>query len=194
MSEPATQAAEDMPKPARRRGRPVGARDSKPRTRRSKNAPADPKPARKVRESDIQKQFLKWLDTVPAPGVPGAKLGDFTYAVPNGIWIPGDLQTRIRIIMQQRQLGMKKGVPDVNIALPLHGYHGCFIELKRETFRANSDSRAPVESAMPEEQITWLTRLRAAGYFCELCAGIQEATACVRRYLDGEKPLPFPWE
>ncbi len=179
-----TQTATDAP-PRRKRGRPAGSRDSKPRVRRSrKDAAAAPGPARPVRESDHQKQFIKWIDMQPAPGMPGEKLGDYCYAVPNGVWIPTpDKHLRMRIIMSQRRLGLRKGVPDIIIDLPLHQWHGARIEMKRDA-----------NSVISDEQIAWLTRLRARGYFCELCAGVQEATGAVRRYLEGEAPQPFPWE
>lgn len=176
--------------PARkRRGRPPGIRDSKPRKRRTSaelrdgTAPAKVKP---VREGHIQAQCIKWLDTVPAPGV-SAKLGEFAVAVPNGVWIPGDLPTRMRIIMTQRRQGMRKGYPDISIDFPLHQWHGFKCELKRD-----KDQTAPGQ--LREEQVQWLEKLRARGYYCEMAVGIQGFTAAVRRYLAGEPPPPFPWE
>lgn len=172
--------------PTRRRGRPAGSRDSKPRQRRSRKQIAEGTPAaaaRPVRETDIQRTFIKWLDTQPAPGIAGAKLGHFSYAVPNGVWIPApDQRQRMRIIMTLRRMGLRKGFPDIGIDLPLHGWHGARLELKRDA-----------TSAISDEQKEWLERLRAAGYFAELCPGIQGATDAVRRYLEGEQPLPFPW-
>lgn len=178
-----SEAAEQLAPPKRKRGRPPGARDSKPRVRRSRNAvAAEPKPARKVRESDHQIALMKWLDTVPAPNMGGPKLGHFAFAVPNGVWVPAPIDLRMRIIITMRRQGLKKGVPDVWIMLPLHGWHGCIIELKRDE-----------RSQIAPEQIEWLDRLRGAGYFVELARGIQEATAAVNRYLAGEQPAPFEW-
>ncbi len=176
----------------RKRGRPAGARDSKPRVRRSRlevatGAPAAPQKLKKQRESDIQKAFIKWIDMQPAPGMVGCKLGEWVYAVPNGVWIPGEMVTRMRIIMTQRRLGMRKGAPDITIAFPLHNWHGCYIELKRD-----KDQIAPAQ--IKEEQVVWLERLRKVGYFVMMCVGLEEACDAVRRYIDGEEPLPFPWE
>lgn len=178
------------PAPVRRaRGRPPGAKDKAPRVRRTRVQvqKEGATPPKKLKEGAIQAQFIKWLETVPAPGVPGAKLGHFTFAIPNGIWIPGELQVRIRIIMTMRRQGMKKGIPDVTIALPLHGWHGCFIELKRD-----KSKMAP--SQIEDGQREWLKRLRAAGYFVEMVAGLTDACQAVGRYLSGAQPLPFPWE
>ncbi len=164
--------------------------------RRSSSAvKAEPKPARKEREGDQQVQCMKWLDAVPAPGVPGvpgAKLGDFAFAIPNGIWLPGaNVQQRIRVIMTMRRQGMKKGIPDINIALPLHGYHGCIIELKRLPVAKSS---GPATTCMGDEQILWLERFRSVGYFCEVAIAVPGFVAAVSRYLKNEKPAPFPWE
>lgn len=169
--------------PKKRRGRPAGSKDSKPRVRRGKGEAAAPKPAKKERESDIQSQFIKWLGMRPAPGFPGCKLGDFTHAIPNGIWIPAPLKQRIMIIMSQRRQGMRKGYPDVCIDLPLHGYHGARIELKRVS-----------RWEFKDEQREWLERLRSAGFFCEVAHGVAGACDAVERYLRGEPPLPFPGE
>ncbi len=184
-----------LPPPASKpkRGRPAGRKDSVKRVRRAKAVlQSEPKPVRKVREGDMQAQCMKWLETVPAPGFPGHKLGEFCYAVPNGIWLPGaNLQQRIRVIMTMRRQGLKKGIPDTIIDLPLHGYHGARIELKRLPV---ANSSGPTTSKMGDEQIVWLQRLRAVGYFCEVAVGVAGYCAAVGRYLRGEPPAPFPWE
>lgn len=181
------QASEAAPV-KRRRGRPPGSRDTKPRVRRSSaEVRAQPKPVKKMKEGQIQSQFISWLETVPAPNMPGGKLGHWAHAVPNGIWIPGEAHTRMRIIVTQRRQGMKKGVPDVTIAFPMHGYHGLYIELKRDVTQLEP-------ARLTDEQKGWLTRLRAVGYYAAMCVGLEEACNTVRRYLDGLPPLPFPWE
>ncbi len=184
------EAQQESNAPRRFRGRKPGVRDSKPRKRRTRAEMAADVAAGKtaagkpMREADHQKQFIKWIDQQPAPGLPGEKLGNYCYAVPNGIWIPTpDKHLRMRIIMSQRRLGLRKGIPDIVLDLPLHQWHGARLEMKRDE-----------NSAISEEQIAWLERLRKRGFFCELVPGVQGATAAVRRYLAGEPPLPFPWE
>jgi len=184
--------AQSTAAPKRKRGRPPGAKDAAPRARRSKQEIAAGQQAaaavpKKLKEGQIQSLFIKWLAGVPAPGRPGRKLGDYTFAIPNGIWIPGDLQTRIRIIMNMRRQGMKKGIPDVTIALPLHNYCGAFIELKRDPKQVQPSNIAP-------EQRDWLTRLREVGYLVEMAVGLSNACAAVGRYMQGQAPEPFPWE
>jgi len=185
--------SQQTPAQPKRRGRPKGAKDSAPRKRRpSSVVKAEAKKPRKMREGDMQAQAMKWLDSVPAPGMEGRKLGEFAFAVPNGIWLPGaDIQLRIRVIMTMRRQGMKKGVPDVKILFPMHGYHGAVIELKRLRVAGYS---GPETTMMGDEQIAWLDRLRAVGYFAEVAVGVAGFCAAVGRYIRGEKPLPFPWE
>lgn len=175
-----------QPAPKRRRGRPAGSRDTKPRKRRGRAelAAVPAAPVRPIRETDIQRQFIRWLDGQPAPDMPGMKLGQFAYAIPNGVWIPApDQHQRMRIIMTMRRMGLRKGYPDIAIDLPRHGRPGARLELKRDAM-----------SAISPEQMEWLERLRSVGYFAELCPGIEAATDAVRRYLAGEPPLAFPWE
>lgn len=178
--------------PRARRGRKPGSRDSKPRVRRTRaeiaaGQSATPGKVKRPKESQIQGQFIKWLDQQPAPDKPGHKLGEWIWAVPNGIWIPGDVQTRMRIIMSQRRLGMRKGAPDVTIAFPMHDWHGCFIEVKRDR-----DQTAPGQ--IKEEQRGYLERLRDVGYYVRMCVGLEECCEAVREYIRGDLPPPFPWE
>lgn len=180
------------PPQRKRRGRPPGVKDSAPRKRRGKSSlDGEPAKPRKVREGDMQAQCMKWLDSIPAPEF-GGRVGDYAYAVPNGIWLPGaDLQQRIRVIMTMRRQGMKKGVLDVTIALPLHGYHGCIIELKRHRV---AEYQSASTSMMKPEQVEWAERLRRAGYFVEVAVAVPGFCAAVGRYLRGEAPEPFPWD
>ncbi len=187
-----TTSQQTAPQP-KRRGRPPGRKDSAPRKRRAGAAVKAEKveKVRKLREGDMQAQCMKWLDSIPSPAF-GGRVGDYAYAVPNGIWLPGaNLQQRIRVIMTMRRQGMKKGVLDVTIALPLHGRPGCMIELKRLPV---ANSSGPTTSKMGDEQIEWCERLRAAGYFVEVAVAVAGFCAAVGRYLRGEDPLPFPWE
>jgi hypothetical protein len=185
------QTSQPQPPQPKKRGRPVGRKDAAPRKRRSSEVVKAEK-IRKVREGDMQAQCMAWLSNVPAPGIEGAKLGDYSLAVPNGIWLPGaDLQQRIRVIMTMRRQGMKKGYPDMSIDLPLHGRPGARFELKR--YRV-SKSWSKETSKMGDEQIVWCERLRSAGYFVEVVVGVAGFCAAVGRYIRGENPLPFPWE
>lgn len=133
----------------------------------------------------MQAAFWEYLTKVPVVVPRGmvAHLSDFSFHPPNGVWIPGNPKSSARIINSLRDQGFHPGVSDMVIAYPRHGWHGAFLELKK-------DKKSPIR----EEQKVWLNRMRWAGYFCELCVGLDEAIGAVQRYLQGQKPRQFPWD
>lgn len=50
----------------------------------------------------------------------------------NGIFIPGPRPVVWRIIAHMKQEGMKKGVADLCLPVARRGYHGLYIEMKRD--------------------------------------------------------------
>lgn len=70
--------------------------------------------------------------------------------------------------------GVKSGVPDVCLPAARKGYHGLFIELKRDRTCKPSP-----------EQTDWLNRLTAAGYFATVCHGLDSAVRTIEWYLGG---------
>lgn len=71
-----------------------------------------------------------------------------------------------------KQIGMKKGFPDLFIFCPRANYHGLAIEMKSQKGRATP------------EQKEWIARLNNLGYRAEICKGFNEAKACIDRYLE----------
>lgn len=111
-------------------------------------------------------------------------LSDFCYHVPNGIWVAGQPGITARIVASLKKQGMKKGVSDIVIALPVDPYHGAYLELKR----------GPREvTAMGDEQKAWLTRMRDVGYYAAVAAGLEDAILHVRQYISGVKAPALPW-
>lgn len=87
------------------------------------------------------------------------------YAVPNG---------GSRNIIEAAKLkrsGVKKGVPDLCIPVPLNGYHGLYIELKRKS-----------GSSVAVDQQTWLKTLNSLGYKAEVAKGCDEAIKVIEQY------------
>lgn len=78
-----------------------------------------------------------------------------------------------------RDLGYKKGFPDLFIFERRGPYGGMAIELKRAR---------PHSSTVSKEQSAWLTMLKANGYYAVVCYGHEEAIDEVRRYLADVKP------
>jgi hypothetical protein len=69
--------------------------------------------------------------------------------------------------------GMRRGVPDIFLPVPMDDYHGLFIELKAHGGRAT------------KEQKQWIERLRGQGYAAEICYGWDKAREIIEIYLKG---------
>lgn len=124
-------------------------------------------------ESEIQAAVFDYLANFPVN--PRLTLQDFTYSVPNGVMFAGTPAQRAKYMNALKRQGFKPGVSDIVIAFPLHGYHGAYIELKR-------DKHSPIG----DDQVTWRERMKSAGYFSEIAVGLDEALAAVRRYWSGK--------
>jgi len=75
---------------------------------------------------------------------------------------------------KQRE-GLKKGVPDIFLAMPKIGYHGLFIEMKRLKGSTTSD-----------EQKAYIKLLNRTGYKAVICKGYAKAVEVLRDYLKGQ--------
>lgn len=128
-------------------------------------------------EAEIQEAVLDWLKTQPAPGFPGLSVHDFTYAVPNGQMIAGSAAERARYMAALKRRGFRVGVSDLCTALPAGGFHGCYIELKRDAKARTSP-----------EQAAWVARMLAAGYYAAVAYGLDAALHHYRNFLAGARP------
>ena len=111
-------------------------------------------------ENDHQRQLVQWAKTQP--------WGQFLYHIPNETVSGRGWMTR------NRQLGVRKGVPDLCLPIPMHGYHGLYIELKADKGRLG-----PV-------QARWLEALRTFGYRAEVCHGWEEAKLVLEEYMNAD--------
>jgi len=75
-------------------------------------------------------------------------------------------------IVRNSQLGCKKGVPDLMLPIPMHGYHGMFIEMKKTGGRLDGTQRK------------WLNALTQLGYYAICCHGWEEARDALSGYMD----------
>ena len=71
-----------------------------------------------------------------------------------------------------RAEGVKPGVPDLHLPVPLGGYHGLYIEMKRRKGGTVSD-----------EQKRWINFLLLHGYAVYVCKGADEAITVIENYL-----------
>lgn len=75
-------------------------------------------------------------------------------------------------IVRNRQLGVKAGVPDLFYPVPLHGFHGLFIEMKTE------------RGKLRPEQKKWIVALQTMGYKCVVAHGWTEARQALEDYVN----------
>lgn len=90
----------------------------------------------------------------------------------NGIFIPGPRQIVYKIINHMKAEGMKKGVPDLFLPVARRGYHGLYIEMKRDDGGTVSD-----------EQKEFLEFAEAQGYRDQVCYGYDDAIKELEWYL-----------
>lgn len=88
------------------------------------------------------------------------------FAVPNG----GD--RNMLVAKKLKAEGVKAGVPDLCLPVPRGGYHGLFIELKRQK-----------KGRISPEQVAWLKALQGQGYRAEMCLGATEAWNVIQEYM-----------
>ena len=71
--------------------------------------------------------------------------------------------------------GVKKGVPDLSLPVARRGFHGLYIELKREN------------GIVSAEQKWWIEELTAQRYLARVCFGCREAAKLLEWYLQKEE-------
>lgn len=85
----------------------------------------------------------------------------------------GGKRTRLERHLLVKQ-GVRKGVPDLVLPVPVTPYHGLYIEMKAEK---------PHASPVSDDQDDWITFLISQGYFATVCRGSHEAMDIIRHYL-----------
>ena len=88
------------------------------------------------------------------------------YAIPNGG------KRAIKTAVALKQQGVKAGVPDMCLPVARGGYHGLYIELKRQK-----------GGTVSETQKSWITALAEQGYKAVVCKGADEAIGTIKEYL-----------
>jgi hypothetical protein len=88
--------------------------------------------------------------------------------------IPNETTSGQGWVIRNRQMGCRKGVPDLMLAYPKGGRHGLFIEMKKPGGRLSN------------EQKKWLSNLNTLGYEAKCCYGWEEARDVIQGYLAGD--------
>lgn len=95
------------------------------------------------------------------------------HAIPNGGARGNDTQTnKIRGAMLKAE-GVKKGVPDIFLPVPMNGYHGLYIEMKVADRKKGRPS---------DEQKAFLDSVGKLGYAYAICYGANEAKSAICSY------------
>ena len=76
-----------------------------------------------------------------------------------------------------KAMGVKAGVPDLCLPVPMNGYAGPYIEMK---YGKNKTTDAQKE---------WIAALKAQGYKVTVCYGGEEATRELEAYLQGNRTI-----
>lgn len=121
-------------------------------------------------EKVAQGALFDWLAVTRFRGEP---IGKYAFAIPNGAHLFGSAGQRSMQIASLKKQGLRAGVPDVFIAIPIGVFHGMFIEMKRDK-----------NSKVSEEQREWKTRLETKYYHAVIATGFDEAVRSIELYLD----------
>ena len=70
--------------------------------------------------------------------------------------------------------GVAKGVPDLCLPVPRGGYHGLYVELKRQR-----------GGRVSPEQKAWIESLNSQGYRATVCYGATDAIKVIESYMGG---------
>lgn len=103
-----------------------------------------------------QKQLIQWARKYP--------WSQLLYHIPNET-IGG-----IKWVTRNRQMGCKKGAPDLCLPVPMGKYHGLYIEMKNERGR------------LSQEQKKWMKALSDMGYLAVCCRGWEKAKEVLLEY------------
>ena len=117
---------------------------------------------RKRSEATEQEAVIQWCGWHEGKR-PELKL---IFHIPNG----GSRNT-IEAANLKRQ-GVKAGVPDLCLPVPMNGFHGLYIEMK---YGRNKST---------EKQEEWQKALQEQGYYVAVCYGAEEAERLIASYLN----------
>lgn len=85
--------------------------------------------------------------------------------------IPNGGQRNIVTATKLKAEGVKSGVPDCFLAVPIGGDCGMFIEMKSP------------KGKLSENQKEWINALSSSGYKCAVCYSFDEAKEVITKYL-----------
>ena len=120
--------------------------------------------AENLTEHEHQKKVIAWAD-IKSIEIPELRM---LFAIPNGGHRHKATASRLKAE------GVKKGIPDLCLAVPKGIYHGLYIELKRLKPRGYP----------AKDQKWWLEKLAEQGYDTYCCRGHEAAITVIQSYLN----------
>ncbi|EOV1641437.1 VRR-NUC domain-containing protein [Yersinia enterocolitica] len=112
-------------------------------------------------ETEEQAALIAWADKTVINGI---CIGDYL------IHIPNEGKRGPKAARDAKRLGLRKGVPDLFLALPRGGYAGLWIEMKAR------------HGKLSLQQSKWLQRLDNAGYYTICCFSFDQGVESVVNY------------
>ena len=113
------------------------------------------------KEAEEQEALFEWaayqLGTMPEL--------ELMHHIPNG-----GSRNKIEAARLKAQ-GVKSGVPDIFLPVARKGFHGLYIELKRQK-----------GGVVSESQSKWLGALMEQGYMTDVCYGAEQAIKVIKEY------------
>lgn len=110
-------------------------------------------------EYQEQKSLLEWCSYHP-------------HIYPYLVHITNEVKCNPLTGKRLNDIGRKKGVSDLFLAIPTKQYHGLWIEMKRR-----------VKAKVTVEQHEWLDRMNSIGYQAIVAYGWEEAKEAIESYL-----------
>lgn len=117
-------------------------------------------------EDSIQIMVMRWARTVEHNGRP---LADYLHHSPNGG------SRHIAEAAKFKRMGVKRGYPDLILDIPMNGFHGARIELKKAKGGRTS-----------KEQKERLQMLTDEGYYAVVAKGYDEAVQVISKYMEAK--------
>lgn len=115
------------------------------------------------KEDEEQQAIFTWAKYT---SIGSEKVSDYLFHIPNG-----GLRNKREAARLKRQ-GVKAGVSDMFLPIPMRGYAGLWVELKAK------EGVKPTAS-----QKEWIDKMVSVGYSAKVCYGSGEAIKVIKEYL-----------